>query len=307
MMRFLLLLLLPFYLYGSKILSYNIYERTDRADVMITFDTPYHGILKQSKGSSKIILKLENASIESAKIKKINSNYLKSIAITPLKDFVQIAAITSQGTILQASKTADAYGLRLRFTDKITTKNTSQPIVKTATTNPLSNLPTKKGNDLTTSYYIVVAILIVGVAILLYLRKKIQLKTNTPKQQNSWLFANTNEQTAQQPQQQQPLNENQISIRFQKTLDQNNSVVMLDFLNQSYLVLIGNGNILLDKFIDNKPTTQQEFESILQEREDELESFLANPSGQNNNAFEPVHEPLQAYKERAATLAYSED
>ena len=41
-MRYLiLLLLLPAFLWGAKILSYNVYDRNDRVDVMLTFDTPY--------------------------------------------------------------------------------------------------------------------------------------------------------------------------------------------------------------------------------------------------------------------------
>jgi len=66
-------------LFASKILSYNIYDRTDRADVMITFDTPYNGVIKQSRGKSKITIKLENASIESPKIKKVASRFLHTV------------------------------------------------------------------------------------------------------------------------------------------------------------------------------------------------------------------------------------
>lgn len=82
---------------------------------------------------------------------------------------------------------------------------------------------------------------------------------------------------------------------------------MLDFLNQSYLILVGNGNILLDKFVDNQPTTQQEFESILQERHAELESFLQNPTSAKEETDQfHFNDSLQSYKERAASLAYGE-
>ena len=54
-----------------------------------------------------------------------------------------------------------------------------------------------------------------------------------------------------------------VSIRFQKNIDSSNSVVMLDFGEQSYLVLMGASNILLDKFTDNKPVSQEDFETIL--------------------------------------------
>lgn len=297
---FLLVLILPFSLYASKILSYNIYERTDRADVMITFDTPYTGVIKQSKGKSKTVLKLEDASIESSKIKKVNSKYLKSLTITPLAQYTQIVAATPQDVKLVASKTSDGYGLRLRFTETTASGETTTNSVPSA----LTGLPTKKSDDLSMSYYIVVAILLIGIIILFYLKSKIQPKHPKPVQ-NSWLFKQDEQTAPLEPSQtNEPISANEISIRFQKSLDRNNNVVMLDFLNQSYLVLLGNGNILLDKFIDNQPSTQQEFEAILQNRHAELEKFLENP--QTNDNFSSLNSSLQSYKERAASLAYSE-
>jgi hypothetical protein len=75
---------------------------------------------------------------------------------------------------------------------------------------------------------------------------------------------------------------------------------MLDFADQSYLVLMGKGNILLDKFTDNKPVNQDDFESILKNRHQELDDFL------RVQKHEPK-EPLQAYKERAASMIYSNE
>lgn len=169
MIKYLFLFLLPFSLFGAKILSYNIYERTDRADVMITFDTPYSGVIKQSTGQSKMILKLEDASIESPKIKKVNSKYLKSITITPLAQYVKIEALTPQSVRLIASKTSDGYGLRLRFTQASSIQQTTQ---SGANQNDLSALPTKQGENLSTSYYIVVGILIIGILILFLSQNK---------------------------------------------------------------------------------------------------------------------------------------
>ena len=312
MIKYLLLFLLPLSLFASKILSYNVYDRTDRADVMITFDTPYSGIIKQSRGKSKIIIKLEDASIESPKMKKVASRFLQSIAITPMRNETRIIATVPQSVKLIASKTSDGYGLRLRFTTKTAAQQNA--FTKTATaqaTNALSGLPTKKGDDLTRSYTIVIAILIIGILILFYIKKKTtpaQQKSKQPKQQKTpWLF-NANEQK-QQPQEMQQQTDssqsaNAVAIRFQKAIDTHNSVVMLDFGKESYLVLMGNSNILLDKFHENRPSSQQEFESILQSRHEELENFLNNnePTGRGTQK-----EPLQAYKERAASLIYNDE
>ena len=307
MIKYLLLFVLPLSLYASKILSYNIYERTDRADVMITFDTPFSGVIKQSKGKNKIIIKLEGASIETSKVKKVNSNYLHSLTITPMKNQTQILASISPSTRLIASKTSDSYGLRLRFTKKTATKSTSNASSSFGT--DLSALPTKKDGGMSTSYYVVVGILIVGIIILLVLKKRM-MQPNQNKAQNSWLFKSNPAQEEPSPSIAVSKNEieSMVSIRFQKAIDSTNSVVMLDFGEESYLVLMGNSNILLDKFRDDKPTTELEFESILQDRNRELEDFLGG-STQNevSSGGQTKKEPLQAYKERAASLIYSDE
>jgi LPXTG-motif cell wall-anchored protein len=265
---------------------------------MITFDTPYTGVIKQSIGKNRIIIKLEDATIESSKVKKVNSDFLHSLTITPMKNKIQILATVSPNVRLIASKTADSYGLRLRFTKKsISNKSTKE----TATTS-LSSLPTKKGTEISTSYYVVVGLLLLSIIILLILKKKIVTKNEKSKTSN-WLFKENNANTQADKVSLKEKGQN-VSIRFQKTINNSNSVVMLDFGDESYLVLMGNSNILLDKFKDNKPSSQQEFESILQERNQELEDFLGTPYKEEENFKK---EPLQAYKERAASLIYSDE
>lgn len=306
MIKYLLLFLLPFtILNASKILSYNIYDRTDRADVMITFDTPYNGVIKQSISKSKIIIKLSGASIESSKVKKVSSKFLHSVTIIPMSNQTQIVASVPPSVKLIASKTSDAYGLRLRFTNSVSTKSTS----KVADSNPLASLPTKKNDDMSTSYYIVVTILIIGILVLFLIKKKMTIK-NIQNAQSPWLFQ-ANESKTESQAQSTPLSpstntdKSNITIRFQKSLNEYNSVVMLDFAEQSYLVLMGKSNILLDKFTEDKPNTQEDFESILQNRHQELDNFLRVDSNKSTTSNEPK-EALQAYKERAASIHYEE-
>jgi len=308
MIKYLLLFLLPFSLYASKVLSYNIYERSDRADVMITFDTPFHGSIKQSKSKNSIIIKLQEATIESTKIKKVNSSFLHSLKIKPLKNQIYIYASVSPKVKLIASKTADAYGLRLRFVQSRITKGLEEN--ENSSNQSTSSLPTKKETLITTNYIIVVSLLFIGVILLLLFKKKI-IASRTNKEKGSWLFNTTTQNnqtdigslvnTHASPNS----NNSPISIRFQKVLDNNNSVVMLDFGEESYLIFMGNNSFLLDKFSENRPSSQQEFETILQERNQELENFLGSNS-QNKKEREAIQEPLQAYKERAAFI-YNEE
>ena len=289
---------------ASKILSYNIYDRTDRADVMVTFDTPYRGVIKQSISNSKIIIKLTDASIESSKIKKISSKFLESIAITPMLNKTQLVAIVPSYVKLIASKTADGYGLRLRFINKsTTTSKTHKKNLLTSKSNNIPSsggLPTLKNTQMSTSYYIVVAILIIGIAILFYLKNKIT-QNNNPNIKSNWAFKSTEEKSTQPVLTPQNDNEGKISIRFQQELDSKNSVIMLDFSEYSYLLIVGEGNILLDKFTENRPNTQEDFNSILQDKHQVLNDFLQR---KETHLRETPIEALQSYKEKAATMAY---
>lgn len=296
MIKYLLLFLLPLSLFATKILSYNIYDRTDRVDLMITFDRPYTGVIKQSRSGSKIVVKLENSEIETEKVKKLSTKFLKSITITPMEDFTQISAVIPKDVYLIAAKTTDAYGLRLRFSHKQSEQRKAQEIKKTFQ-NQQNHLPTKKDDTLSSSYYLVVTILLIGIAILFFLQRKIK-KNTLDKQKDSWLYNDTKQENTKQTTKMQ--NGNAVAIRFQKNIDDKNSVVMIDFAEQSYLVLMGENNLLLDKFVDDKPTTQEDFETILKSRHQELDDFLKVENRESKEA-------LQTYKERAASIRYSEE
>ncbi|MBC8237695.1 MAG: hypothetical protein H8E76_05640 [Helicobacteraceae bacterium] len=289
MTRLLLILLLPLFLNASKILSYNVYDRTDRVDVMITFDTPYEGKIKQSTSDSKIIIKLEDASIESTKTKALSSKFLNSISIVPLAQYTKIVAEVPAQISFKASKTSDAYGLRLRFTTALSNDNNTQSPIKNSLSNKTSSLPTKPSEDLSNNYYMVIGILLIGILILFILKNKIN-KSASQNKSSSWLFKVANDAHKGTPE--------GVSIRFQKNINEHNSVVMLDFLGQSYLVLMGSNNILLDKFTDNKPVTQDDFDTILQNRHQELDDFLQEGTMQEKD-------PMQIYKEKAANISYT--
>ncbi len=273
-MRLLFLLLLPFFLFGSKILSYNVYERTQHVDIMLTFDTTYEGKLSQIKKSGNIILKLQGASIESPKIKTLRTSYLRKMTITPINSHTEIILQTAPGVEMSASKTSDAYGLRLRFSKAESVQSTATQQTNSSTA---SSLPTRGDNKFNNAYFIVIAILIFGIILMLWLKKKMG---SSSQSKSKWLFKNT------------PKKEG-ISVRFQKPLDPKNRVAMLDFEGQSYLVLLGTSNVLLDKFIDGKPvSTQSEFDKILDDNRTELDSYLQ---------LDPAEvEPLQSYKQKAS-------
>lgn len=293
MKKLALLLLLSTVVWGSKILSYNIYDRHERVDIMFTFDTPYEGVLRQNTQGNVITIKLEEASIDTPLNKIISSEYLKKITIAPIGDQIQITAQVGSNVILQASKTSDSYGLRLRFTPLVST-----PLMSAGTTKDqaaLSSLPTKNSSEFERSYYVVIGILIVGIVILFWLKQNIAKRATAlhaePKM--PWSFSSLAKKTpASAPISNNALESGGVQIRFQKILDTAHSVAMLDFGTQSYLVLLGNNTILLDKFQDNIPITQNEFETLLRTKHQELDGFFQLGHAQD--------ETFDSYKEKAS-------
>lgn len=292
MKKIILLLLLADILFGSKILTYNIYDRHERVDVMLTFDTPYEGVLRQNQQEDTITIKLEEASIDTALNKLVSSPYLQNLAISANNDQVLITAKVNNGVMLKASKTSDSYGLRLRFSGSENPLQTRETLQETQDSSPLV---TKDESEFERSYYVVIGILVIGIGILFWLKHNIATRANNlhsaPK--TPWLQSLNIPKTApQDPMITRDHEDSGIRIRFQKSLDSINSVAMLDFGTQSYLVLLGNNTIVLDKFQDNIPITQNEFETLLQTKHQELDNFFQLGHAQD--------EPFDAYKEKAS-------
>ena len=277
MRRLLLLALLPSLLLGAKILSYNVYDRSDRVDIMLSFDTPYEGALRQSRMGSRIVVKLEDASIESPKVKEVGSPYLGKLTLTPIGSETQIIATVPESVEMLASKTSDAFGLRLRFTKPAPAPVTTEPAA--AAPSPVASLPTKPADDLTGSYIIVVVILLLGIFVLLWVKSRMATPRTAASGGKGWLFSKNGEKS------------DGVSVRFQKPLDPKNRIVMLDYGEESYLVLLGTTNMLLEKFHDRKPVTQSDFDTMLQDKHEELDRFLQ---------IDHAREPLQSYKEKAS-------
>ncbi|MDO9057245.1 MAG: hypothetical protein Q7U69_11965 [Sulfuricurvum sp.] len=294
-MRYLIpLLLLPALLWGAKILSYNVYDRNDRVDVMLTFDTPYEGVLRQNRQGNTVIIKLEEAFIEDPKVKEVNSKYLNKLTISPQEENIEIVAEVANDVVMQASKTSDSYGLRLRFTHPVAAEKAieSAPVDEAA----INSLPTKKSNEFEQSYYVVIGILVIGIGILFWLKQNITKRAATIQSEpkTPWLFNKSTAEIKATLSNPLPIGGDSggVHIRFQKTLDPAHTVAMLDFGTMSYLVLLGNNTLLLDKFQDNIPITQNDFESLLQSKHRELDGYFQLAPAQD--------EIFDSYKEKAS-------
>lgn len=171
--------------------------------------------------------------------KNFNNFFLNSIIITPEKDGVLLEIIAKTKYKISIALTPDGYGIRVRVK--------SDEIIQ----NSLPSMP--KESFSFTRYFIVVAILIILAIILFYIKRK-GLNTKLPALKND------------------------MKVLSQKFIDAKNKVVLFEYQNKKYLMLIGNTNILLDVFDENfkTPKNEVEFDAMLKlhNKIDEIEKYI---------------------------------
>ena len=287
-MRYLIFSLLCIHtLVASTILSYKVYERDDRVDILFTFDTPYDGRISQQQESDTVTtLLLNDAQYDSSVTRDITSAYLQKLTITPQHDRTALTLALTPQAKYSVSKTVDNYGLRLRFEAKTplaTTLLGTKPEVKT-----LSNtLPTQKTAPSTNTRYIAVVALLLALVIgLLLFKRKMDAKESS-----GWLFKGKN-----------PHNLEKVNIIFQKPLDNQNKVVMMEFGHRQYLVIVGHSHLLLDTFSQGESIKDEEgFDALLKRNQHELDAYMRLDHGKK--AMEKP-DSLQSLKEKASHQAY---
>ncbi len=103
-------------LWGSNLSTYNIYERSDRVDIMLSFDAPYSGAILQERKDGAIILLFKDLQNDQSIEKSVNSNILQELLFEPRGQNLALVIKSAAEVSVSASKTTDGFGLRVRVT-----------------------------------------------------------------------------------------------------------------------------------------------------------------------------------------------
>ncbi|MBE0491751.1 MAG: hypothetical protein IBX44_05825 [Sulfurospirillum sp.] len=250
--------------FAANLLTYNIYERTDRVDLMLSFDAPYEGRILQKKGENITILTLEDLSFDKLVEKNINSSIAQAISISPNAQSTIITIKSDKNIGVIASKTVDGFGLRVR----------SKPIETQAINtneNQLleNNVGKNRENILDTDYILVISVLIVLLLFMLWLKNKLLQQKGQLQAKGSWLFKDTLPKGSKK----------EVHVLHKKTIDNQNSVVLLEFDGKEYLVMTGSSNLLLEKFSQSTISNEDDFEKAFEENRKKLDDFLRLQDG----------------------------
>lgn len=268
-MRYILLICFTFLtLQASNLLTYNVYERSDRVDVMLSFDAPHEGKIYQQQGKDFVSLVLENLEYTKAVKQSINSPIVQDLLIEPSGNSTVVTLKSKRHIGLFASKTLDGFGLRIRA-------KLIAPPIKDLTPTPQNQTKTSASSIVDGRYFTVIAIMLLLLALMYFLKWKLTRK-------NGKSFVKL------------PFNTNKsgINLLSQKAIDMQNKISLIEFNGNKYLVLTGNSNVLLDKYnIDGVSIeTKEDFELLFEKNQQKLSKYLnSQPPNQ-----------LNAYKQKAS-------
>ena len=297
-------------LWGSNLSTYNIYERSDRVDVMLSFDAPYNGTILQERKDGAITLLFKDLQNDQNIEKSVNSNILQELLFEPRGQNLALVIKSDARVAVSASKTTDGFGLRIRVTPENAANSAAATALSPQETRENITEATNLSGDQNTSnltasaqgaglnlgaqsgdvnfmtqgmsdridyrYYSVVGVLALLLVILLFVKAKLKNKQKTikTKRENGWFEKVKSDES--------------VEIIYEKPLDDTNKVVLFQHLDRRYLVLTGTSNVLLDKFGEEKMTSEQDFQSFFEENQKKLNAYIEN------------RQTLDAYKDKAS-------
>ncbi|MBE0494905.1 MAG: hypothetical protein IBX45_00700 [Campylobacterales bacterium] len=262
-----LFLCATFSLYASNLLTHNIYERSDRIDVMLSFDAPYEGRILQKKEGDMTILTLEDLYFNEFVERTINSSILQALTLEPVENSTAVLLKSNQDISVLASKTVDGFGLRIRARLSSTPVQAA-PLVTTP-------LPSTQSQSIVDGrYMLVIGIMLFLLLVLFWVKRKVALASSKGKA--TWLFP-------------QGSNTEALKVLYQKPLDAANKVVLLEFEKHQYLIVTGSSNLLLERFGEGRVRDDGEFKNVFEQNRQKLDEYLRIQQNQ-----------LSSYKEKAS-------
>ena len=299
-------------LWGSNLSTYNIYERSDRVDIMLSFDAPYSGAILQERKDGAITLLFKDLQNDQNIEKSVNSSILQELLFEPRGQNLALVIKSDARVAVSASKTTDGFGLRIRVTPENAASSAAATTLSPQETREnitdASNLSSGKQNAANLAaasaqspglnlsaqnsdvnfmtqgmsdmidyrYYSVLSVLALLLIVLLFIKARLKNKQKTlkTKRENSWF--------------EKVKSDEGVDILYEKPLDNVNKVVLFQHLDRRYLVLTGASNVLLDKFGEEKMTSEQDFQTFFEENQKKLNAYIEN------------RQTLDAYKDKAS-------
>ena len=220
-------LLIPVFLFSANLIDVNFFEEKNKLDVLFSLDDKFNGQVKKINNSSLIITNIKTDKVIQ---KEFNKKFINSITICPVNNGVKMD-ISSNGEFkTSVALTPDEFGLRFRIEELVfLDSNKTKPEIKFS--------DNQKKLDLFSYTVGIIALLLIAILLWFLKRKIINL----------------------------PMTKENIKVLIQKPVDTKNKVILFEYQNRKYLMLIGTTNVLLDVFVDDIsiPKNEAQFDEFL--------------------------------------------
>ncbi|HDZ5065074.1 TPA: hypothetical protein RTH03_001020 [Campylobacter jejuni] len=258
-MRLLILFFLILPLYSVELISYNIYDRKDRVDLMLSFDNAYNGKISQKKEKNLTLFTFSDLTYSKDELKELNSQLVDKISISSKNNNTYIMLQNKQNVNLELSSINDKFGVRIRAIEQ--GKTSIEPIATPVPTvdNSQELIPKPKSTSLEEydyTNYILVMLILVALLIALWWFKKTMIYKNNNVSRD-------------------------FTMIFQRFLDKNNQLVVFDHANKRYTMIIGNSNVLLEsaeiaeeQTIKHTEKTEKNFDSFFEENKKRIQNLI---------------------------------
>ena len=241
-MKKLFFLLVPIFLFSANLINVNFFEGKNKLDILFSLDNKFNGQVKKVNNSSFIITDIKTNKVIQ---KEFNKKFINSIIISPADNGVKIDILANKKFKTSVALTPDEFGLRFRI-EKIVPLNLNQ------TKEEIQFSTNQQKLDLFSYIIGIVILLLIAIFLWFLKRKAINL----------------------------PIVKENMKVLVQKPIDAKNKVVLFEYQNRKYLMLIGNTNVLLDVFVDDIaiPKNEVQFDEFLKlnKKFDNIQKYIQN-------------------------------
>ena len=238
----LLFLLIPIFLFSANLVNVNFFEEKNKLDVLFSLDNKFNGQVKKINDSSFIITNIKTDRVVQ---KEFNKKFVNSITILSIDNGIRLDILANEKFNTSVALTPDEFGLRFRIKKLVPLdSNQTKPEIQFATSQQKLDLFS----------YIIGTVILFLIAIFLWFLKKKAISL--------------------------PITKENMKILVQKPIDTRNKVVLFEYQNKKYLMLIGNTNVLLDVFADGItiPKNETQFDEFLKlsKKYDNIQKYIKN-------------------------------
>lgn len=241
-MKKLFFLLVPIFLFSANLINVNFFEGKNKLDILFSLDNKFNGQVKKVNNSSFIITDIKTNKVIQ---KEFNKKFINSIIISPADNGVKIDILANKKFKTSVALTPDEFGLRFRI-EKIVPSNLNKTKEKIQFSTNQQKL------DLFSYIIGIVILLLIAIFLWFLKRKAINL----------------------------PIVKENMKVLVQKPIDAKNKVVLFEYQDRKYLMLIGNTNVLLDVFVDDIaiPKNEVQFDEFLKlnKKFDNIQKYIQN-------------------------------